>query len=355
MNLSTELGARIDVPENAFAGDQPLVAVERGGYVGSLHRGTMVVADTSGEMVISIGDAQQPVFLRSAAKPFQVMPAVLGGALERYGVTDRELAVLCASHSGEPRHMEAVLSVLTKIGLDETALRCGVHPPQHEETARRRWEAEIEPTPVCNNCSGAHAGMLLACRAMGWPIETYGDPDHPLQRMTRETIGAFAGVSVNAVQMATDNCAVPTFRLPIRQAALVFARLGAAEGVTEQLAGVARRVVRAMTSYPEMVGGEERFDSDLMRVAGGSIVAKGGAEGFEGIGLPARKLGMAMKVSDGNSRAIGPAVMQVLAQLGGLTGGQIDELESYGEPRLYNLQGELVGRLVPVFHLGGSA
>ena len=250
--------------------------------------------------------------------------------------------------------MEAVRSVLAKIELDETALRCGAHPPIHEKTARQRWREGLEPTPICNNCSGAHAGMLLACRTKGWPTDDYGDPSHPLQRSIRQTLATFAGVPAESVQFAIDNCAVPTFRLPLNHAARAFARLASAEDVSHQLAEAARQVVSAMTHHPEMVGGEDRFDTDLMRSLQGAVVAKGGAEGFQGIGIVPQRLGVALKITDGNSRAVPPISMRVLEELGIIGTREMANLARYREPEVRNLQNELVGRLMPVFHLGGT-
>jgi len=355
MEISLKTPLRIEVPENAFAGDVPLVAVFRGQYVGCLHRGSVAAVDAAGRTHVSIGDAAQHVFLRSAAKPFQAMPAVLSGGLERFGISNAELAVLCASHSGEPRHTDAVLSVLEKIGLDESRLRCGVHPPINEATARQRWKSGVDPSPACNNCSGAHAGMLLACRANGWPIEHYGSPDHPLQRATREILGAFASLSTGAVQIAVDNCAVPTFRLPLNHAAQSFARLASGDGLPQQLSEAAGRVVQAMTRHPEMVGGEERFDSDLMRLATGAVVAKGGAEGFQALGIIPQQLGVAIKITDGNPRAIPPVSLRVLEHFRALDPPQLQRLAEYGEPKIVNLQNEPVGRITAVFDFGGRA
>lgn len=343
------------LPQNAFSGDIPLVAVERGNYTGSLHRGALSVLDDMGTPVVSLGDPDQPAFLRSSAKPFQAIPAIISGGVDRFGITPMELAVLCASHGAEPRHLDAVFSVLEKIGAQEFALHCGVHAPLHEETARQRWRSGLEPTPVCNNCSGSHAGMLVACRAMGWPLDTYEDPDHPLQVMTRGILASFAGVSVPEVGFAVDNCAVPTFLLPLNRAAVAFARLGSGRGVGPDLQQAAGRIVEAMTQHPEMVGGENRFDTDLMRAAAGTIVAKGGAEGFQGIAIPPRKLGIALKVSDGNSRAIPPTIMPVLHYLQALTPEQERDLASYAGAPIKNHQGKQVGRLSPLFSLGSPS
>jgi L-asparaginase II len=301
-----------------------------------------------------MGDVEQPIFLRSAAKPFQVMPAILSGGVDRFGISDRELSVLCASHNGEPRHMEAVLAVLDKIGAGENALHCGIHPPMHQPTAEARIRAGIEPSPVCNNCSGAHAGMLVACRAMGWPLESYEQPDHPLQVMIFEIVASFAGMEVGQITYGTDNCRVPTFRLPLIRAAQAFACLASGDGVAPNLAQAARRVVRAMTAYPEMVGGENRFDTDLMRAAQGAIVAKGGADAFQGLGIVPRRLGLALKISDGNSPAVPSAVMRILTGLGVVPSEALSALRDYAETPVQSNQAGSVGRIVPIFSVGGG-
>lgn len=351
MTTSVQPRVSVSVPGHAFEHDVPLVAVMRGDAVGSLHRGTAAVSDPDGNILLALGDPSQEAFLRSSAKPFQLLPAVLSGAIDRFGITERELAVLAASHSAEPHHQDAVLSVLRKVGLGEDALRCGIHPPLHEATARSRIERGLAASPVCNNCSGAHAGMLVACSARGWPLENYGHPDHPLQRQTRELLGRFAGLAPDRIGYAIDNCAIPTFRLPIASTAMAFARLVTGQGVSPDLAGAAARISSAMRSYPEMVGGEARFDTDLMRAARGQILAKGGAEGFQGIAVPAMGLGLALKISDGNPRAGAPAALEVLRSLKALDEEAAGILATYARPVVHNHQGELVGRLIPLFHI----
>jgi len=335
-------------PDGEFHGDVPLVAVRRGNYIGSVHRGVAVVADPAGQMIQAFGDVTQPVFLRSAAKPFQVMPAVLSGGIDGFGITEQELAVLCASHSAEPRHMEAVLSVLQKIGLDEGSLQCGIHPPIDQETAIARWQAGIAPSPVCNNCSGAHAGMLVACRALDFSIDGYGRPDHPLQRMTRDVLSAFTDVPADEIEYGVDNCAVPAFRFPLLQSAMAFARLMTQECVEQPLQEASARVVRAMMTYPAMVGGAHSFDSDLMAAAHGEIVSKSGAEGFQGVGLRTMGAGVAIKVSDGNSRAVPPASLAILNGLGVLDEDMQERLAEYNRPEQMSARGEPVGDLLSV-------
>jgi L-asparaginase II len=258
---------------------------------------------------------------------------------------------MCSSHNGEPRHIAAVQSVLAKIGLDESALGCGIHPPLSVEAAADRWRKELEPTPACNNCSGVHAGMLVACRAEGWPMSEYGNPSHPLQRRIREVVAEFAGVPAADIQEAVDTCAVPTFRLPLFRAALMFARLASGRGVSDALAGAASSVRTAMTAYPEMVGGEHRLDSDLMRATAGSLVAKGGAEGFQGIGATQSGAGLALKVSDGGAGAAMAATIRALEEAELLPPEALSALDAYRAPSVKTLRGQIAGQVVPTFKL----
>ncbi len=320
----------------------------------NVHRGSIAVVDAGGRLRYCAGDAARRAFLRSGAKPFQAMPAILSGAVQRFGLSQREIAILCASHSGEPRHEESVLGVLHKIGLDEAHLRCGTHSPISAKAAEDRIRQGRTPTPVCNNCSGSHAGMLAACVANGWSPEDYTDPDHPLQRQILAILGAFAGVPVDSIELATDNCTVPTFRLPLRATATAFARLATGSHVPSELAKVADTIRRAMTGEPGMVGGEGRFDSDVMAAAEGSVVAKGGADGFQGMGLAGPGLGVAIKISDGNEVAATTAATHVLASLRVWGRDLPAGVAVYRTPDVRAADGGVVGKFEPIFELDAS-
>jgi L-asparaginase II len=350
MSTTVRPTASFDVPQGAFAGDVPLVANVRGGHVSAVHRGIAAVVAADGTEQVALGDTSQGAFLRSSAKPFQTMPAVLSGGIDRFGITERELAVLCASHIAQSHHTEAVLCVLEKAGLGEDALQCGTHPPIHQATARKRLEAGQDPSPVCNNCSGVHTGMLIACRASGWPLDNYGDPDHPLQRWIREILGAFSGVEPESMEYGIDNCAIPTWRLPIHNAALAFARLASGSHISSDLAAGAHRISAAMTHHPDMVGGEGRFDTVLMEAAGCALVSKGGAEGFQGIGVVDSGTGLAIKITDGGS-ATSPVALRLLSRLGAIDGDAMRRLEAFVEPKIRNHQHTLVGHFAAVFDL----
>jgi L-asparaginase II len=355
MTVSAHLAVEIEVPQREFAGDVPLVAVMRGEYVGSLHRGAFAVSDASGRTLVTAGDATQAVFLRSSAKPFQAMPAALSGALDQFGLTEEETAVLCASHHAEARQMEVVLNALAKAGLGEDALRCGIHPPIDPISAANLIREGIVPSPVCNNCSGAHTGMLLACVANGWPIDNYGNKDHPLQQQTIALLAAFAGVQPHEIELAIDNCAVPTFRLPIAAAARAFATLVDSRRLAPHLRTAATRLTRAMMAHPQMVSGVTGFDTALMQAAPGEIACKGGAEAFQGIGWFKEGLGVAIKISDGNPRAIAPVATRILEALGALDPAQLERLDAFRRPVVMSARDEPVGEILPLFQMGTTA
>src|SRR5262245_36729020 len=306
--------ARPDPPH----GYRPLVVVRRGGVVESVHHGAIVVADASGRVDLAYGDAVAVTFLRSAAKPFQALPLLQSGAVERFGLTDEEVAVMIGSHGGEPFHVAAVQSILKKIGLGEEALQCGAHPPFHKPSAQALREAGLKPSAIHNNCSGKHAGMLALAVHLGAPTATYLEPKHPVQEQILDALTEMIGRSASAVPLAVDGCSAPTFGLPLASAATLYARLASPEGLRPALAEAARRAVATMRGRPEMVAGTGRICTTLMREGQAGLIAKIGAEGFYGAGLErdGRGFGIALKVADGDgewgrSTATGEALRQL--------------------------------------------
>ncbi len=320
-----------------------LVEVTRGSLVESRHRVSIAVADGEGRLRARAGNAELVVFARSAVKPFQALPLVDDGAADRFAFTPAELALACGSHNAEPRHVEAARAVLRRIGADEDALACGPHVPRGAAAAKARAERGEEPTPIHNNCSGKHAGMLaLACHH-GWPLAGYHRPEHPVQERVLKEIARWTALPGDEIHTGTDGCGVPTFALPLTALAGAFARLSAATRRNEP--GPAR-VVGAMVQNPEYVAGVERLCTELMRVAAGRIVAKVGAEGVYCAGIPGAELGIALKVEDGATRAAEPALLAVLAALHVLSEDELGALERWAQPAVTNTRGERVGHIV---------
>jgi L-asparaginase II len=316
------------------------VEVWRGELVESRHRVSVAVVDGEGRLRAHAGDTAMLVYARSSIKPMQALPLIEDEIIERFGLTDAELALACASHSGEPRHIDGVRSMLAKIGLREDALACGPHAPFHDGSATELRRRGIEPGRVHNNCSGKHAGMLALARGNQWPVAGYQEHSHPVQQRMLEVIAEWSGVPAEDVSMAVDGCGVTTFALPLQRLAHAFARLATA---ARRGADAPTRVVQAMTRHPEMVGGTDRLCTNLMRVAAGRMFVKVGAEGVYCAGVPGAELGVALKIEDGATRAAEPALVAVLQQLALLTDEDLAALDGYATPAVHNTRGELVG------------
>jgi L-asparaginase II len=332
----------------------PLVEVTRGGKVESLHRGVVVVADASGRVVKGIGNSEFVTFLRSAAKPLQLIPLIESGAAARFGFTDQELAVMAGSHNGENIHLQAVTSILAKIGLSEEALHCGTHYPFDRIVAQRLQEAKEKPSILHNNCSGKHAGMLALALHKGHPIEDYESPVHPVQGAILQTIADFAGMEPQTVIIAVDGCGAPTFALPMRRAALAYARLVDPRDFHPLRREACRRVTQAMRSYPEMVGGSSgRLETELMRLKPNTLVAKAGAEGYFALGISREEegWGVVIKMEDGSPRGRNPVVIETLYQLGFLNLEDLERLSIYYRPPVKNRHGRVVGEVRARFKL----
>lgn len=325
-----------------------LVDVRRGSIVEGRHYGAIAVADASGHLVASAGDPQLVTYLRSAAKPLQALPIVTSGAADRFAFTAEELALAAASHSGEPTHQLAVRTLLTKLGLDERALHCGVMLPLDPETAIRIGAGLLTPSSLQCDCSGKHSGMLAVCRQRGWPLETYEDPAHPLQQEIARVMSTFLALPPEAIVTGTDGCGVPTFAAPLANIARAWATL-----ITppEPYRAAAARVLDAMGAVPYMVAGRGRLCTDLMNLAAPAVIAKVGAEGVFCMALRERGLGVAIKVEDGSMRALPGIAAAVLQQLGLWGEKDVARLMALHSPEIRNHTDALVGELHPIFTL----
>ena len=300
----------------------------------------LVVADPEGRVHASLGDPDTPVYLRSAAKPFQAAAAVVSGGLDAIAATERELAIVCASHSGEDAHVATVAALLSRLGLDERALRCGAHPPIDAATAERVGHAA---SALHNNCSGKHAGMLAIARRLGVAPESY--LEGAVQELVLDTVAKACGVASEAIAIGTDGCSAPNFAVPLRAAARAYALLAAPGQGDGGVSAALRRIAEAMTAEPWYVGGTGRFDTLFMEATARRFVAKGGAEGVQGIADRERGLGLAVKVVDGGSRAAAPAALEALSQMGLLDRAGAARLEHLHRPVLRNHAGIVVGRI----------
>jgi L-asparaginase II len=333
-----------------------LAELTRGGVVESVHQGTVVVARLDGAVIAAAGDPETFAYFRSSAKPFQAVQVVESGAAERFGFTPDELALCCASHSAERMHQNQVLAMLAKLGLDDSALQCGIPLPIDQEEASLIVAGERPRSPLQCDCSGKHTGMLAACLAFGYPIESYLEPEHPLQRRIRGVVAEVCQTEPEQLRLATDGCSVPTFGTSVRRMATAFATLSAPEraaaGAGGKHAEALTRLQNAMTSHPENVGGTHgRDDTDLMRVSGGRLVAKSGAEGLLCVGVVGEGIGIAIRVADGSFRSHAAVIASTLRQLDLIDASIIDSFLELWDTRLLNHNKRHVGDIRAAFSL----
>jgi L-asparaginase II len=331
--------------------DELYVDVTRGGYVESVHRVAVCAVDARGTVLDRAGDIESPVFLRSAAKPFIAAAAIAAGVRERFNLEPREIAVMSASHSGQPFHVEAVASILDKIGMNESALQCGTHPPYDENAAEGLREAGIEPTELYNNCSGKHAGILALCLAIGADPTTYLSLENPAQQRILAFCARLSGDDAATWPLAIDGCGIPVYATGLRKAAISFARLATLSGIESGDARALQIVRDAMLANPEYVAGAGQFDTELMIAGAGNVVSKAGAEGVHAAAAISQGYGYASKVIDGSSRARGPSSIAALQRLGVLDGRQTGTLARFARPPVYNRAGIKVGEIVSRDHV----
>ena len=337
----------------------PLVEVRRGAITESRHRGHIAAVRSDGFLVSYLGVPETVTYLRSSAKPLQAIPFLVSGAADRFGFTDKQVALACGSHSGEPIHTELAAGMLANAGLDPSMLKCGVHEPFSVESAQALREKGEAPNVLQNNCSGKHAAMLAFAKHIGAPLENYDSPDNPIQLEIGRTVAKFSGIPVEDLSVGVDGCGVPVFGITVRAMALAYARLVSPPNEFEEpLRRACERVVRAMTTYPELIGGtSERLDTEIMRAAPGAIISKVGAEGVYTAGvLPSEEwpqgIGLALKIEDGDDHRARPTVViESLRQLGVLRDQSLEHLARYAFFPVKNRSGNVVGEIRASFSL----
>ena len=327
----------------------------RGETVESIHRGHLIVVSGAGETLCSLGNPETVTFWRSSAKSFQAIPFLTSGAADRFGFSEREIALACGSHSGERVHVETAAKILDRIGLSEPDLRCGAHVPFDEKRAEEMIKSGEQPTQLHNNCSGKHAAMLALAKHADADLKTYEHLENPVQQRILDCIAEFSDVPRDEIKIGTDGCAAPNFAVPIRAMAKSFARLVfPPKSFDDETREACRRIVSATVACPEMIGGTDRLDTTIMQSARGRIVSKIGAEGVYSAGvLPSPKwktgLGIAFKVEDGDDkRARAVVIIELLKQLGIL---DAETLTDFSPLAVKNRRGDTVGRVEASFKL----
>lgn len=331
------------LPTTAAVAHVPLAEVTRGGIVESVHRGSIAVCDHEGRLLYSAGDPASITFTRSALKPLQALPFVADGGVERYAYSQAQVALMCGSHAGEARHVEAAADMLAKAGNTADQLQCGTHVPYRFDA---RGETAPPPpySPLANNCSGKHSGMLAYCSMCGHDKADYLAFDHPLQLAIRQAVSQFSGVREGALVPGIDGCSAPNYAMPLAGLARAFARLGAAT-VDATYGHAPRQLADAMTIHPEMVSGEHGADLALSRAGRGDWVSKIGAEGVRAMSIRSRGWGIAIKIADGSSRSLHAVTLATLGQLGLLDAAAAEALAPLALPLLRNLRGLTTGEI----------
>jgi len=331
----------------------PFVGVTRGGRIESVHAVAACASDVHGNVLLALGSIDEPVFLRSSAKPFITAAGVRAGTVERFGFTDRELAVMSASHNGEPFHIEAVQSILAKIGARVDDLRCGIHAPAYPPAAAALRQSGEAPSALHNNCSGKHAGILALARVLDAPLAGYPDPGHPAQRAILALCERVSDDTFTPDRLGIDGCGIPVYATSLRNAARSFARLATLAELEPADAAALARVRAAIIAEPDYVAGTKRFDTDLIRAANGRVVCKSGAEAVHASALLDGGVGLVLKVVDGAHRAAAPAAIALLRQLEALDHNELQMLGAHARPAVHNHAGMLVGGFAALVFVAG--
>lgn len=327
--------------------DPVLVEVTRGDSVESVHRGAVAVCDGGGALVLALGDVNRPVFPRSAVKAIQALPLVESGAADALGLTADELALACASHSGEPVHVETATAMLSKVGLDNAALECGAHWPSSQAAMVALARAGGKPLALHNNCSGKHSGFLCLCCHEGVEPSGYVKAGHWMQQTVRGVMEEVTGAPHDETNMGIDGCSIPTYAVPLKHLAHGFARMAGGQGLGPERAKAAKRLLEACMAAPLLVSGSGKMDTKLMEAATGRIFVKTGAEGVYCAALPELGLGIALKCDDGAGRAAETAVSAVLAKLFASDAALSSRLGDISRQALINWNGIEVGTVRP--------
>ncbi len=328
-----------------------LVHGSRNGQVENIYRGDAVVVNLDDDEVIyELGDRFKKTFWRSSAKPFQVLPLVEAGGIERYNISGEELALMCASHGGEEGHVEAVETLLKKIGFSEPDLHCGPAPPMYRPAVKEILKRKQNWTQLHNCCSGKHSGMLAIAAIKGYATDGYEEINHPLQQEVLEIASEISGVKKEEIGIGVDGCGAPIFYMPLFNMAKAYAYLSKPGSLAGDIrAGALKKVAEAMSAYPWYVAGTGRLDTVLMEVTGGRLLAKLGADGVYCVSFMGEGKGIALKIECGVIKAIEPAIVEILRRLNYIDHREEEVIIKKLDFSIYNHRKESIGSLQAVF------
>lgn len=335
---------------------EQLALVTRDQYVESIHYGYICIVDSSGRVLYNLGDYNTKIFFRSSAKPVQVIPLIQSGAAEALNFSNKEIAIACASHSGQKIHQETVKEILKRLKLDEVNLHCGIMTPYSEEENKRLLSKGDSPSVFHCSCSGKHSAMLALAKFRGYNVDNYERITNPIQQEILKTVAEFTDENPDSIPIGTDGCGAPIYLLPIHKIALSYARLVMySQNIKSPYNYSCKAVFDSMTQYPEMVAGDYEFCTELMKETGGKLIGKVGCEAVYCLGIKEGNLGVCIKIIDGNERAVYPVVMQVLRELGIFSDTEFNSLKHWYRQPLKNNLGEIIGEILPAFRLKDSS
>lgn len=339
----------VSISSSARIGDPNPVSVEvtRGPIVESRHRGSVAIVDVSGKVQVAWGDIKQPVYPRSAIKALQALALIETGAADAVGLSQSELALICSSHGGEPRHTETVDRILNRVGLSEADLECGIHWPSHDDSAHALAAGGAVATQLHNNCSGKHAGMLVLAKHMGVPTKGYSQVTHPVQQRILGVLEFMAGIDMGHLPLGLDGCSIPNWAIPLENLAYAFARFGAADDMPEDRRRACDRIMAAVASDPFMIAGTGRYCTEMTQILGNRVFLKTGAEGVFCAAVPSMGIGIALKCDDGASRGAEMLLTAVLDKIGVFEQGDADAVARFLCTPVLNRNNLRVGEIRP--------
>jgi L-asparaginase II len=330
--------------------NEVLAKVYRGKTIESIHLGSVAVVDSWGKLIYRIGDPNFVTFLRSSAKPFQAIPVVELGVAEAFGFTQKEIAIISGSHNGEKKHVKVVQSILKKIGLNKSFLKCGTHVP-HYYTALEITPPKKKFSSLQHNCSAKHAGMLAICVYKNWNLKNYLKPNHPVQKLILRKLSELCEYPEKKIEIGIENCGAPTFALPLKNMAIGFSKLVSFRSKDKITSQALQVVADSMWKYPEMVSGRGRLDYALATASKGKLICKAGAEALHCGAILDQGWGLAVKILDGSRRGVNPASVEVYRQLGVLKKRHLKELRDFAFPSIYDHKKVRVGFIQSDFSL----
>lgn len=330
---------------------QALAVVSRSSRIECIHYGHFCITDSDKNIKYHIGDPNTKIFIRSSAKPIIAVAFVESGAMERFGITLEELAIICSSHSGQYFHRQAVKSILHKLGLNEDSLLCGCTDPYNEEMLNLLIRENKRPSPLFNCCSGKHSGMLALCRFYGYPIENYNNVNHPVQKLIFKTITDLMGCNAEDIILGVDGCTVPGYMISLHHHSYLYSLLASGYNAKSKYRNSLGLINKAMRDNPRMVMGDGKFCTELMKACGSKVIGKVGDEGVYCVSIPEKNIGISVKIADGSERAIYPVIIQLLKQLGVLNGTEIENLKAWEYPIVKDYKGSVIGNILPVIDI----